>query len=60
MPNVSSISSRVSPRTVKPPRGWRALGRKAGVWLIFLPVLIGLLLLIYLFISAGAGMLEAS
>ncbi|HUT50748.1 MAG TPA: hypothetical protein VM325_15525 [Alphaproteobacteria bacterium] len=41
-------------------RGWRALGRRAAVWLIFLPVLMGLLLLIYLFISSGAMLLEAS
>jgi hypothetical protein len=44
----------------EPPRGWRALGRKAGILLVVLPLLIGLLLLIYLFISAGAVMLEAS
>jgi hypothetical protein len=44
----------------KTPRGWRALGRRAGVLLVVLPLLIGLLLLIYLFISAGATMLEAS
>ena len=43
-----------------PPRGWRALGRKAGILLVVLPVLIALLLLVYLFISAGATMLEAS
>ena len=41
-------------------RGWRAFGHRAAAWLIFLPVLIGLLLLIYLFISSGAKLLEAS
>jgi hypothetical protein len=43
-----------------PRRGLRALGRKAGILLVVLPVLIALLLLIYLFISAGATMLDAS
>jgi hypothetical protein len=43
-----------------PPRGWRALGRKAGILLVVVPVLIALILLVYLFISAGATMLEAS
>jgi hypothetical protein len=43
-----------------PPRSWRALGRKAGILLVVVPVLIALLLLVYLFISAGATMLEAS
>lgn len=43
-----------------PPRGLRALGRKAGILLVVVPVLIALLLLIYLFVSAGATMLDAS
>jgi len=44
----------------KRPRGLRGLGRRAGAWLLFLPVLIAVLLLLYLFISAGATLLEAS
>jgi len=43
-----------------PPRGWRSLGRKAGILLVVVPVVIALLLLVYLFISAGATMLDAS
>jgi len=42
------------------PRGLRRLGRRAGAWLLFLPVLIAVLLLLYLFISAGATLLDAS
>jgi len=41
-------------------RGGRAFGRRAAVWLIFLPVLIGLLLLVYLFVSSGAMLFKAS
>jgi len=36
------------------------MARRVGVWLIFLPVLLGLLLLVYLFVSAGAALLERS
>ena len=43
-----------------PPSGWRTLGRRVGVLPVVLPVLIALLLLIYLFVSAGATMLDAS
>ena len=44
----------------KKTQGWSAIGRRAAVWLIFLPVLIALVLLIYLFVSSGAMLFEAS
>ena len=54
------MTERDEPERPRGLRGMRGLGRRAGAWLLFLPVLIAVLLLLYLFISAGATLLEGS